>query len=104
MSRLHYLYALAGAVVFLILHVHFVLAWESLYAQHPWTGYNPGASAAFFSSSPRSVAITNVVLFATTFALTILPAGQRPGIGAALWAGVISAVVLVWVGTARLRR
>ena len=104
MTRLHYLYVLAGAVVFLILHIHFVLAWESLYAHHPWTGYAPGASHAFFSSSPRSVAIANVALFAAALALTIIPPGQRPGIGAALWAGVISAVVLVWVGTARLRQ
>ena len=104
MTRLHYLYVLAGAVVFLILHIHFVLGWESLYAPYPWAGYNPGASPAFFSSSPRSVAIANVVLFATALALTIIPPGQRPGIGAALWGGVIIAVVLVWVGTARLRQ
>ena len=104
MARLHYLYVLAGAVVFLILHIHFVIAWESLYAQHPWTGYNPGASPAFFSSSPRSVALANVVLFATALALTMIPPGQRPRIGVALWAGVMGAVVLVWLATARLRQ
>ena len=104
MTRLHYLYVLAGAVVFLILHIHFVIAWESLYAQHPWTGYNPGASPAFFSSSPRSVALANVVLFATALALTMIPPGQRPRIGVALWAGVMGAVVLVWLATARLRQ
>jgi hypothetical protein len=104
MVRLHYLYVLAGAVVFLILHIHFVLAWDSLYALHPWTGYAPGRSPAFFSSSPRSVAIANVVLFATALALTMIPPGQRPRIGVALWAGVMGAVVLVWLATARLRQ
>jgi hypothetical protein len=103
MVRLHYLYVLAGAVVFLILHIHFVLAWDSLYALHPWTGYAPGRSPGFFSSSPRSVAIANVVLFATALALTMIPPGQRPRIGVALWAGVMGAVVLVWLATARLR-
>ena len=104
MVRLHYLYVLAGAVVFLILHIHFVLAWDNLYALHPWTGYAPGRSPAFFSSSPRSVAIANVVLFATALALTMIPPGQRPRIGVALWAGVMGAVVLVWLATARLRQ
>ena len=104
MVRLHYLYVLAGAVAFLILHIHFVLAWDSLYALHPWTGYAPGRSPAFFSSSPRSVAIANVVLFATALALTMIPPGQRPRIGVALWAGVMGAIVLVWLATARLRQ
>jgi hypothetical protein len=104
MVRLHYLYVLAGAVVFLILHIHFVLVWDSLYALHPWTGYAPGRRPAFFSSSPRSVAIANVVLFATALALTMIPPGQRPRIGVALWAGVMGAVVLVWLATARLRQ
>ena len=104
MTRLHYLYVLAGAVVFLILHIHFVVAWDSLYAPYPWTGYYPGGSPAFFSSSPRSLAIANVVLFAMALALTVIPPGQRPGIGSALWAGVMIAVVLIWVATARLRQ
>ena len=102
MTRLHYLYVLAGAVVFLILHIHFVVAWDSLYAHHPWTGYAPGRSPAFFSSSPRSLAIANVVLFAMALALTVIPPGQRPGIGSALWAGVMIAAVLVWLATAPL--
>ena len=104
MARLHYLYVLAGAVVFLILHTHFVLAWESLYAHYPLKGYAPGGSPAFFTSSPRSSAIANVVLFAMALALTVIPPGQRPGIGSALWAGVMIAVVLIWVATARLRQ
>src|SRR5438046_6321205 len=104
MTRMHFLYVLAGAAVFLILQTHFVLTWESLYAHYPWKGHAPGRSPAFFSSSPRSLAITIAVLFATALALTVIPPGQRPGIGSALWAGVMIAVVLIWVATARLRR
>ena len=104
MTRMHFLYVLAGAAVFLILQTHFVLTWESLYAHYPWKGYAPGISPAFFTSSPRSLAITSAVLFATALALTVIPPGQRPWIGIALWAGVMIAVALVWVATARLRQ
>src|SRR5713101_7813226 len=104
MTRLHFLYVLAGAVVFLILQIHFVLTWESLYAPYPWKGYAPGVSPAFFSSSPRSLTIADAVLFATALALTMIPPGQRSGIGGALWAGVMVAVVLIWLATARLRQ
>ena len=104
MTRLHFLYALAGAVVFLILQIHFVLTWEGLYAHYPWKGYAPGVSPAFFSSSPRSLTIANAVLFATALALTMIPPGQRPGTGMALWTGVMIAVVLIWLATARLRQ
>jgi len=103
-TRLHYLYLLGGAVVFLILQIHFVLAWDSLYAHYPWKGYSPGGSPAFFSSSPKSLTIANAVLFATAFALTMIPPGQRPGTGMALWAGIMIAVVLIWLATARLRQ
>ncbi len=104
MTRLHFLYVLAGAVVLLILQIHFVLTWESLYAHYPWKGYAPGVSPAFFSSSPRSLTIADAVLFAMALALTMVPPGQRSGIGGALWAGVMVAVVLVWLATARLRQ
>src|SRR5437762_3328569 len=104
MTRMHFLYVLAGAAVFLILQTHFVLTWESLYAHYPWKGYAPGISPAFFTSSPRSLAITSAVLFATALALTVIPPGQQPWIGIALWAGVMIAVALVWVATARLRQ
>ena len=103
MTRLHYLYVLAGAIVFLILHIHFVVAWESLYAHHPWWGQHPGGPAVF-TGSPRSLAIASAVLFVMALALTVIPPGQRPGIGSALWAGVMIAVVLIWVATARLRQ
>src|SRR6059058_1893420 len=101
MARLHYLYVLAGAVVFLILHIHFVVAWESLYAHHPWSGQS-SVGPAVFTGTPRSLAIASAVLFVMALALTVIPPGQRPGIASALWAGVMIAVALIWVATARL--
>ena len=58
---------------------------------------------AFFPGQ-KSLLIANFVLFAAALGLTLIPSGKRAGVGAALWVGVISAVVLVWVATARLRQ
>jgi hypothetical protein len=103
MNRVPYLYFLVGALIFLILHVYFFITWDTLYAHHPWRG-SAQAGPAFFSSSPRSAMIAGVVLFAAALGLTLVPTGHGRGTGAALWAGVMSAVVLVWVATARFRQ
>src|SRR5437016_10259361 len=104
MARLHYFYFAAGAIILLILQFHFVLSWDALYAPHPWRGYAPGVAPPFISTSPRSLLIANFVLFTAALGLTLIPSGKQAGVGAAQWAGVISAVVLVWVATARLRQ
>ena len=104
MVRLHWAYFAAGIVIFVILHLHFVWSWDALYAAHPWRGYHPGVAPAFFSTSPRSLLIASLVLLAAALGLTLIPPGQRPGTGAALWIGVMSAVVLVWIATPRLRQ
>lgn len=97
-----YLYLAAGAIVFLILHLHFILAWDSLYADYPFAGTR--AEPPFFATSERSSLITTIVLFATALGLTLIPKGNQPGLGVALWAGVVTAVVFVWLVTARLRQ
>src|SRR5260370_25204779 len=102
MNRPTYLYFFGGAVIFLILHLYFVMTWDTLYAHHPWRGYAQ-AGPAFFSSSPRSAMIAGVVLFATALGLTLVPTGHGRGTGAALWCGVMIAVVLREVATARVR-
>ncbi len=102
-TRLHFFYFFAAAVIFLLLHVYFVLTWDGLYAQYPWTGYAPGVSPPFFSSSPRSELVAYAVLFATALGLTLIPSGSKPWVGVAMWAGVTAAVVLVWVATPQLR-
>jgi hypothetical protein len=102
-TRTHYFYLLAAAVVFLIMHLYFVLAWDSVYAQHPWAGYAPGIAPPFFSSSPRSQLTASVVLLVMALALTLIPSGGKRLIGIAMWAGVIAACVLIWVATPKLR-
>jgi hypothetical protein len=102
-TRLHFFYFLAAAAIFLGLHAYFVMAWDSLYAHYPWRGYAPGVSPPFFSSSPRSQVVAYAVLFATSLGLTLLPSGRKPGVGIAMWAGIMAATVLIWVATPRLR-
>jgi len=102
-SRPQFFYFLAAGIVFLILHLYFVLAWDTLYAPYPWPGYAPGVSPPVFTSSPSSQLVAYAVLFAIPLGLTLLPAGRRPWMGLAMWAGVMAAIVLVWIATPQLR-
>ena len=102
-TRMHFAYLLAAAVIFLFLHLYFVLSWDSLYAPHPWRGYAPGVAPPFFTSSPRSELVAGAVLFAMTLGMTLLPAGRAALTGVAIWAGVMAAVVVLWVATPPLR-
>jgi len=102
-TRVHYFYLLAAAVVFLMLHFYFVATWDSQFAQDLPRGYAPGALPPFFSSSPKSTTIAQAVVFATALVLTLIPSGKSPWIGIAMWAGVMLAIVLIWVGTPQLR-
>ena len=102
-TRRHVFYALAAAAVFLALQLYFVLAWPSHYAQHTWTGYAPGVSPPFFTSSPRSQIVASAVLGVMTLVLTLMPGGRTRLLGTAMWLGVLAAIVLVWIATPRLR-
>jgi hypothetical protein len=103
-TRPQSLYFAAGAVIFLMLHLYFVLSWDALYAPHPWLGYAPGVSPPFFTSSPRSLWLAAAVLFVAALGLTLLPAGREQRTAVALWVGVMSAIILVWLATARIRQ
>lgn len=102
-SRLHMFYLLAAAAVFLALQLYFVVTWDSFYAQHPWPGYAAGILPPFFMSSPKSVPIGCAVLFATSFMLTLIPSARGPWLGIAMWAGVMCAVVAIWLATPTMR-
>jgi len=102
-TRKPIVYLLAAAVLFLLLHLYFVLSWDSLYAPHPWRGYAPGIAPPFFTSSPRSELVAGAVLFAMTLGMTLLPAGRAALTGVAIWAGVMAASAVLWVATPPLR-
>ena len=57
----------------------------------------------FFTSSPRSELVAGAVLFAMTLGMTLLPTGRAALTGVAIWAGVMAAVVVLWVATPPLR-
>ena len=89
-------------MVFLILHVHFTLGWDSFYADSPFAGSR--SDIPWFASSTRSLLVTTIVLFAAALGLTLIPKGNQHGLGVAPWAGVMAAVVFVWLDTTRLRQ
>lgn len=43
------------------------------------------------------------VLFATSFMLTLIPSARGPWLGIAMWAGVMCAVVAIWLATPTMR-
>ena len=100
--------AMVGGVAALALQWHFSHAWTSYYSHFPWQGYQQamqeGHVPAFLTTSPRSLLVGSLVLFLLP-SLTLLFAGGRPiKVTLALWAGVMAALVTVWVATPRLRQ
>ena len=59
-------FAVLGAAVFLLLQLHFSLAWPGYYARFPFKGYERAMEEAnippFFTTSPRSL-LVHVSLF-----------------------------------------
>ncbi len=98
--------AVLGGAAVLVLQWHFSHAWSSYYSRFPWPGYQAamqgGHVPAFLTSSPRSVLIGCVVLFMLPF--VALRFGRLPLSTLALWAGVMVALVAVWVATPQLRQ
>lgn len=88
-----------GAVTFVILHIHFVTVWEDLYAVAPWPGFESAARrgliAPWFGNSPRSLRVTQLVLFVLAGVLGVMRSGEGLKTGAALWAGVLIPLVPV---------
>lgn len=88
-----------GAVTFIILHIHFVTVWEDLYAVAPWPGFESAARRGligpWFGSTPRSLRVTQAVLFVLAAVLGVMRSGEGIKTGAALWAGVLIPLIPV---------
>lgn len=96
-----------GAVTMLLLHLHFVMFWESSYSGFEWRGYEGcivhGRCPPFFSGTSRSLLITNLVLFFLPLVVFWF-ARERPWTSTlGLWLGVMLSVVIIWLATKRLR-
>lgn len=94
-----YLVVVLGAVTFLMLHIHFVTVWEELYAVSPWPGFEAAAREGlvepWFGSSPRSLRVTQTVLFGLAAVLGVMRSREGLRTALALWLGVLLPLIPV---------
>ncbi|HKK27998.1 MAG TPA: hypothetical protein VKB18_07935 [Gemmatimonadota bacterium] len=90
-----------GALTFAFLHLHFVTAWQELYVQSAWPGFEQAARRGliqpWFTNSPRSLRVTEIVLFGLSFVVGLVR-GNRPwGMATAVWVGVMTPLIPVLI-------
>lgn len=93
------LVVILGAVTFVMLHIHFVTAWEELYAAAPWEGFEAAAREGlldpWFGSTPRSLRVSQGVLLVLAAVVGIMRADDAMKAGVALWVGVLIPLIPV---------
>lgn len=91
-----------GAITFLLLHLHFATAWESLYAPQPWAGMEDAARTGllepWFGSTPVSLRVTQAVLAGLALVVGLLRTDDSWKAGLALWVGVLIPLIPVLFG------
>ncbi len=101
------MFVILGSLSMGLLQLHFVLFWHSYYSHFPWLGYSnamaQGRVPPFFTTSPRSLWITKIALFIVPLVALWFARGRYWLSALAMWAGVMLSVMLIWLGTARLR-
>jgi hypothetical protein len=102
-----WIFVAVGAMTFLFLQLHFSLAWNSYYSNFPWLGYGTamekGNVPAFFSTSPRSMLIACIVLFALPLFALWFAEGRPWKAARSIWVGVMLSVILIWLTTKQMR-
>lgn len=88
---------LIGSFAFLFAHIHFVQTWDALYAVEPWPGFEAAARRGlidpWFGNSPRSLWITQEVLFALAAVIALLRRERMWTAGLVFWLGVMLPLV-----------
>lgn len=99
-----YLVVVLGAVAFIMLHIHFITAWEALYVTAPWPGLEAAAREGlvdpWFGSTPRSLRVSQVVLFGLAGVLGVMRSKEGMKTALALWLGVLLPLIPVLVARA----
>lgn len=94
-----YLVVVLGAVTFIMLHIHFVTGWEQLYVASPWPGFEAAAREGliepWFGSTPRSLRVTQTVLFGLAVVLGVMRSQEGVKTALALWLGVLLPLIPV---------
>jgi hypothetical protein len=94
---------LAGGLVFLTLHLIFILTWDRFFTTSSWPGYeasaNGGLIEPWFVNTPASLWFTRATLFVMAFSITLF-AGARPGSAAlAFFTGAAAGCAAMWATT-----
>ena len=101
-------FALIGAGAFLLLQLHVAAAWTSYYSHFPLAGYQhameEGRIPPFFTTSVRSLQIGCGLLVFLPLGSLWFRNGSRRAASMGLWAGVLLAVISVWLSSAPLRQ
>lgn len=91
-----------GALTFLLLHLHFTTAWETLYAPQPWSGLETAAREGllqpWFGSTPGSLRVTQAVMGGLALVVGLLRTDDPWRAGLALWVGVLIPLIPVLFG------
>lgn len=99
-----FLVVVLGAVTFIMLHLHFITAWEELYVVSPWPGLEAAAREGllepWFGSTPRSLRVTQIVLFGLAGVLGVMRSQEGLKTALALWLGVLLPLIPVLVARA----
>lgn len=101
-------YLLFGLAAFALLQLHYALAWTSYYARYPIRGYDgaieKGLIPPSLMGSTRSMLVGWIVLVLLPLVALWFRVGRRRTAVVAMWAGVMIALVGIWIGTPRLRQ
>ena len=93
--------AVLGALTFAFLHLHFVTAWQELYVRSAWPGFDEAARRGliqpWFTNSPRSLRVTEIVLFGLAFAVGLTRKSRPWFTATAVWVGVMVPLVPVLI-------
>jgi hypothetical protein len=96
--------ALAGLATFLLIHLFLYVAWDSVFAAHPWPGYEQamrsGTIEPWFVHTPASLWLTRAALFAIAFGIALAQKRGRWMTASAFWLGTGAGVALTYATTA----
>lgn len=93
---------LSGLLVFLLLHLLFVVNWPWFMAV-PWPGYElataRGLVEPWFVHTPRSLWVTRAAFFILAMVTVLLRTGARSANALAIWLGAATGVALSYART-----
>ena len=103
----YYRFFILGCVTMGLMHLLFVLFWRTYFSHFPLHGYRAameqGRIPPFFTNSTPGLWFTMSALFPLPVVAFWFACGRPRFSVLAMWAGVMFAIILIWVSTPQLR-